>query len=84
MISGKLFASSQWSTDEVSSARKVVVMSQVDMKQSGSGQEHPELKAPEETPYRTMELAEELIRAMDAESNEHMQQISSEDKRGNS
>jgi hypothetical protein len=27
-----------------------------------------------------MELAEELIRALDTDSNEHMQQISSEDK----
>jgi len=58
-------------------------MSPDDMKQSGSGQEDVELRG-QENSYKTMELAEELIRALDAESNEHMQQISAEDKLGNS
>jgi hypothetical protein len=59
-------------------------MSRVDMKQSGSGQEDVELRDSEENSYKTIELAEELIRALDTESNEHMQKISAEDKLSNS
>ena len=59
-------------------------MSQADVKSSGSGQQDVELRHSEENSYKTVELAEVLIRAMDAESNEHMKQISVEDKLGNS
>ena len=52
------------------------------MKSPGAERENGELKVSEENSYKLIERAEELIRTLDAESNEQMEQISAEDKLG--
>jgi hypothetical protein len=42
------------------------------MKSPGPEREDGELKVSEENSYKIIELAKDLIRALDAESNEHM------------
>jgi len=52
------------------------------MKSPGAERENGELKVSKENSYKLIERAEELIRTLDAESNERMEQISAEDKLG--
>jgi hypothetical protein len=83
-ISGKPFAPVQPSNANNSEPERDLLMSHVDMKPLGFWPKHAEVSASQEDSYQTVELADELIRALDAESNEHMQQISAEDKLRNS
>jgi hypothetical protein len=55
-------------------------MSQDDVKPSRSWQELAQATAKEEDPFKVLELAQELIRALDAASDRRMQQIGADDK----
>jgi len=58
-------------------------MSQVDVKPSRSWREIARLTAQEQNPHRVLELAQELIRAIDAESNRRMAQSGSSPQNSN-
>ena len=57
-------------------------MSQVDMEPPRNWREIAALVAKEEDPQKILLLAQEMIRALDAESSKHMENISAAEKTG--
>ena len=55
-------------------------MSQVDVKPPRSWRDIAQLAAQEQNPQRVLELARELIRALDAESNRRLAQFANDRK----